>query len=1285
MADYGESCGQRKRLKINSRKFLVNQRVEVRSLEDGFLGSWHVATVISSENLVRRVKYDHLLSDDGSDNLIEHVNVTPMIDGVDTGVTAMPKNHRGRIRPLPPSHDMGTWCLQYGQCVDLFHEDAWWEGVIFDREDSQERRRIFFPDMGDEIVAGIHMLRLTQDWDEVTDEWKPRGSWFFLELIEEARPHWSLPVSIKQIWYDVRVKSGFEKLKYWTSSVQTIWRELVLQVLVDNFKITIKQFLKELNFSGDLVEEGPLLLEFPEPALEVILNQLLGEYLLGNSLTIVPSEATYKFDSKGMLPIDQNETSHHQFEERNDRDDLESISEELTREEEIFCLPPALPILSPSPLEASRTDSNNHNEAACIMSSAMSHMEFKSSKQRKKREWVSVVPDLVPGPEFCPNAIVTCCEMYRWNKNPSSTVILNVRKHLLHLGWKIDFFNDGKLRMRYTSPDGIIYYSIRLLCLELGSERISFISHRNKKSIVSSADDLFSSSPVGNLQSCSKLSKLPCPSDVVKPKYWPQAVKDYCLLGLEDEDFNNSSKMSRKIWNMALKAMKHLSAMGWSFYDHGVGDQRKMQYCSPGGTLFNSLKSACKQCVEIDGLNPRDDAHNLGGMGNVYPINGNTEDHLAVNGSHLTSDAKESHGNLVLSNNIFENMPTESSDASMSKGLVELGKVEVHRTRILKKGRKRKHNQPHHNDVSPLLKRGSTSIRSIKLRGDMDEDSSTPVLRSSKRAREAVGSSSHRTPRTVLSWLIDNNVVLPRTKVQYRSKKDGRPMAEGRVTRDGIKCSCCQKIFTLSSFEAHAGSTNHRPSANIFLEDGRSLVECQLQLRRYNSNKSAKLESCKKKAKQSCSTNDYICSICHYGGELVLCDNCPSSFHTHCLGLKEVPDGDWFCPTCCCGICCRSGFDKNKEHYSNSSLLSCAQCEHQYHVGCLRNKGFEVLEDFPQQNWFCKETCEQIFWSLRNILGRAVPVGNENLTWTLMKYIKPDSHDHEAPHNEFLMESYSKLNIALSVMHECFEPVKEPHTRRDLMEDVIFSRWSELNRLNFQGFYTVLLERNDELISVATVRIYGKKVAEVPLVATRFQYRRLGMCRILMNELEKKLIEMGVERLILPAVPNVLNTWKTSFGFLEMKQSERMNFLDYTFLDFQDTVMCQKVLTQVPSSVSRISTETKDKSRAPMRKIDADLDGIGSDSAISQAERVQEGEFKDQGSACVSRGLDNENGNDSSQEAILVNEPTILDCPSFETGITVECHAGVTDHKQVEDNKRNGIIKCYKRRRMSAC
>ena len=35
--------------------------------------------------------------------------------------------------------------------------------------------------------------------------------------------------------------------------------------------------------------------------------------------------------------------------------------------------------------------------------------------------------------------------------------------------------------------------------------------------------------------------------------------------------------------------------------------------------------------------------------------------------------------------------------------------------------------------------------------------------------------------------------------------------------------------------------------------------------------------------------SDDICGICKDGGELILCDNCPSTFHVDCIGLKVSP------------------------------------------------------------------------------------------------------------------------------------------------------------------------------------------------------------------------------------------------------------------------------------------------------------------------------------------------------------------------------------------------------------
>ncbi|XP_075515590.1 uncharacterized protein LOC142550236 isoform X1 [Primulina tabacum] len=1166
-ADFQQSeCGRTRTRVVNNRgKLLVHEKVEVRSLEEGCLGSWHRATVICCHNSARTVRFEHILCDDGSDNLIEHVEVSPVVSGVVTGEIVKSDYYRGVIRPLPPSCVPGPRFLHYGQCVDFFYQDAWWEGVIFDHVDVNMQRRIYFPDMGDEMVGSIDKLRISLDWDEVTEEWKPRGNWLFLELMKEFEQDGPLPVSFKQIWYEVRGRSGFEKLKEWTSCVQSVWKELVQEVLRDNFVIVINHLLKDANSCWHEAELGNSLPTFSEAALDAVLKS---NQLVHNSLEYTSTESTCQLGGKGMPPACcLKDTFLSQDQELAVQIGLEHISTKLINEQSISVSAPTttLQILSQN------LDDTNRGAPGTNLSSHSSELSI--STQKTRLEWQSVIPGLVPGDEFCPNAIDKCTEIYRLNQMPQSPDLSNARKHLLHLGWKIEFADDnGRQSVRYYSPGRELFYSLRQVCLNFKhyfhestpeSVVLSPTSKYSNKYVDSSQQEalLF---PLGEKsQSSNELSEFCTPDTIVtEAEYCPEAVSDYYCIRSKDKNFYDGSNKNVKL--KALQVKKHLCALGWSFSYHPKGDYRKIRYTSPGGKIFYSLRSACKWCIENGALG-------------------------------LPLIAIEPQGNVPLLNGTFEKLPNEPT----VKGDVQSFDGEAHKTSIQQK--KRKHDKPRCVEGLRLFKRGRKTHSLMEERGDKEVDS-TSICWSSKRVKRLAESSSQRTPQTPLSRLIDNNMVLPRAKVQYRGRKNERSMAEGRITREGIKCSCCHKIFAISKFEAHAGSTNHRPSANIFLENGMSLQECWLQLKQCTSNQSSRPESnSKKKAKRHTRKNDCICSVCHYGGELLLCDLCPSSFHAHCLGLKEVPNGDWFCPSCCCGTCGHGSFAKNDEQFADSSFLICSQCEHQYHTGCLGDKGTIKLETYPDGHWFCQDSCEKIFCGLNEILGKPISLGFENLTWTLIKYNRTDSYGHNASDNE----NYSKLNVALSVMHECFKPVREPGSRRDLVEDLIFSSRSKLKRLNFQGFYTVIVENKDELISAANVRIHGKKVAEVPLVATRFKYRRLGMCRLLMNVLEKKLVELGVERLVLPAVPDVLNTWTTSFGFSVMNESERLNFLDTIFLDFQGTVICQKVLRSDSSKLSQL-TETWEKTSEHAGKNVIELDADSSVSEVLQTESREE-------------------------------------------------------------------------------
>ncbi|KAJ0027994.1 hypothetical protein Pint_36089 [Pistacia integerrima] len=211
--------------------------------------------------------------------------------------------------------------------------------------------------------------------------------------------------------------------------------------------------------------------------------------------------------------------------------------------------------------------------------------------------------------------------------------------------------------------------------------------------------------------------------------------------------------------------------------------------------------------------------------------------------------------------------------------------------------------------------------------------------------------------------------------------------------------------------ESSCGLQEAKLAANIFLEDGRSLLDCQKEV---------------------------LCNNKSASGELIICDSCPSTYHKSCLGLKDVPTGEWFYTSCC---------EKTMENFVDDKVFhTCYQCEHKFHKSCPRSRG-------------------------------------------------------EVKYNEVLEDNRRMLNEAIDVTHECFEPAMD-----------------------------------------------------------RFKYCEQGMCRRLMGELERQLVETGVMKLILPSAPSVLNTWITKFKFSKKTEYERLKYSNHIFLDFRDTIMCLKQL-----------------------------------------------------------------------------------------------------------------------------
>ncbi|KAF7817984.1 DUF724 domain-containing protein 3 [Senna tora] len=135
--------------------FKPGSAVEVSSDDEGFRGSWFLGTIIrrcSSKNNPNQfvVEYETIMADEkGSKPLRETLNL-----------------HQLR----PPAPREADRQFKFGEEVDAYHNDGWWEGAITE-ELGNERFAVYFRVSKEQLEFGKEDLRLHREW--INEQWVP--------------------------------------------------------------------------------------------------------------------------------------------------------------------------------------------------------------------------------------------------------------------------------------------------------------------------------------------------------------------------------------------------------------------------------------------------------------------------------------------------------------------------------------------------------------------------------------------------------------------------------------------------------------------------------------------------------------------------------------------------------------------------------------------------------------------------------------------------------------------------------------------------------------------------------------------------------------------------------------------------------------------------------------------------------------------------------------------------------------------------------------------------------
>ncbi|XP_024365326.1 uncharacterized protein [Physcomitrium patens] len=455
----------------------------------------------------------------------------------------------------------------------------------------------------------------------------------------------------------------------------------------------------------------------------------------------------------------------------------------------------------------------------------------------------------------------------------------------------------------------------------------------------------------------------------------------------------------------------------------------------------------------------------------------------------------------------------------------------------------------------------------------------------------------------------------------------GQKFLAGLKRGAGILCSCCQQVISCSLFEQHAGWGSRRnPYTSIYLADGRSLHDAAQSLVveqtvKQEGNTPAKIEHLDQ------------CVECGDRGDLQLCTRCPNAYHQDCLGkVDSYSSGEFFCPDCqeqryggtkdrrrsmvnrrskgaaktllskdrVTGRCtrllqvpeavvlggcvfCKSG-DFAKTGFGPKTTLLCDQCEREYHVGCLKKHGLEDLKELPEGEWFCGQDCKHI----HSILSLLVSNGPEPLADSIISKVlktnqarlegSEDATESSCSGFEWQLlhgrggdpSNGKALAEVVQIFSECFDPIADGVSGGDLIPLMVYRR--SIRDQDFGGIYCVVLKFDNKVVSTALIRVFGRQLAELPLLATNPSHQGQGHCKALLLSIERLLGVLRVERLALPAAEGAEGIWLNRFGFRRMAEEQVKQFhSDLNMMVFTGSSMLEKDIPPLEITGSRKS------------------------------------------------------------------------------------------------------------------